>query len=1005
MSKSKKSSENIPAVSQGEIINERYLIKKKLGAGSFGAVYLAQDLKLDVEKAIKIFGYNENTESMISELRKEARHQAKIRHPNIIHLNDFDASGKYLLLDMDYIEGVTLAEKLKKKIPQIDKYEYSLQIASALEAAHEKNIIHHDIKPSNIMINRQNTANLTDFGISEVTDYHNNKKSASGSRPYIAPEKIRGQRSSFRSDIFSYGVLLYELYYGKRPFKPDKKGIPDYKIPKNIIKSRRPLDKLIKECLNQYPDLRPQSFREITERLKKIKNEATKGKVKIIREYIEKKIRVRDMDFETKRDIALLFLLMILLVIAGPYYLKAMDTLLKSGKNTIIDFPSSAGFVNGEYKGVTPINARLEENDYFQAVNPVNGFKLDGLYQGGNYLRFRKEGNKIYLNNKLYGQMVNSGKDLPVDPEITFLYTDTDIPIQQLRSIKTSHPLISLGENFPAKSLYKLPMKTKFLRIANPDFHDLRKIFFLKDLIGLDISEKNKINLSYIKFFKKLQHLNIADSNKDNLDSIYELKELRSLNCSHNKLSSLAGIEKLTNLKSINLDDNFDLNSLQNLKNSDKLEFASLDKLPLISDEDKNILRHHLRNNRKKADEIGKKRIIPQGFIFQKIIVFLVFAVFILILIILIGLLGKMNFKNNQAKSNKRSEEEKTYKEEIEDIKKLIIANRLVKPEKHNALQKITDLLKKDPDNENLNQENKNILKKINEKIKTHQKRGETEPVYLLSNAARNIQPDPGLNSIALKSLKKLVSKSEENFVLIKGGSFEMGDFTEKGQNSAKPVHRVNLNDFYLSDTVVTNGQFCEFLNKFGNIKDQGVYAVNIGSPYCQIRYEKGKYFPKEPYHDFPVIEVSWFGAMRYCRWRDGRLPTEAEWEYAARNRGEKIIFSTGNKNSLKKSNFLIDKNDDRWHSSVAVKTYKPNKLGIYQMSGNVLEWCLDYFDPAFYGKGIIDNPYGPKSGMTRTVRGGGWCFHLDRTATFYRGSAQDTSRTNFIGFRVAKEA
>jgi formylglycine-generating enzyme required for sulfatase activity len=999
-----KSTRKMPIISKGMIINDRYEIKNKLGEGAFGYVYLAKDLKLDVEKAIKICGYTEDADVMIAELKKEAQNQAKIRHPNIVHLNDFDHSGRFLLLDMDYIDGMTLADKLNSTIPKGDKYQYALQIALALEAAHYKNIIHHDVKPANIMIDEHNNARLTDFGISEVVDPVHHQNGASGSIPYMSPEKLYKKESSFQTDIFSYGVLLHELFHGKRPFKKNEKGLLDYKLPKSLQRSKHPLDNLIKQCLNNTPESRPRSFSSIVEKIKELQFEANKPPIKVIKEYIEKKVKIRSISYDTKRDFAMLLLAMILLFFAGPYYLQSLDRLMQAGKKVIIDYSSSAGFINGEYKGISPIREEMEENDHFQMINPTTGLKLDGFYEGENFLRFRQVGNKIYLNNEIYGQIINSLSDLPLDPNIKFLHTNIDIPVSQLRALKNQNLSISLGEDFPNKSLFKLPPTTKYLRITNPEFSDLRNIYFLNQLRGLDLSGNKNIDLSYLEMFKKLQHLNLSDTGITNLDSLTKLKDLRTLNLSHNLLDDISGVDKLRKLESLNLDDNFDVESLTELNYLNKLEHASLDKLPLVDNLQKNKIKQLTRNNKARNRKIREKQIIPSGFWLDKLIVFIVFIISSLIILLLIRLLKAKTPKLNLTEDEMLPNGQKSYTNEIKVIKTMLDKHQLVTPEKNNALRTITDLLRKDPKNENLKIQNKLVFAEIKKKIKQHQKRYEVEPVYLLANTAKNIQLNTEMNTFAIRSRKKLISRAKEKFIPIKGGSFDMGDFTNDMQNIALPLHYVELDDFFMTETTVTNRQFCEFLNRYGNIQDQGVYAINLNSPYCQIVSKRNKYVPKEPYEDFPVIEVSWYGAMRYCKWRNGRLPTEAEWEYAARNGGKKLIFSTGNRPSLKKSNFLLDKDDDRWHSLVSVKAYKPNKLGLYQMSGNLLEWCYDYFDPKFYDEDVSKNPSGPKNGSTRVVRGGGWCFPKERMATFYRGSAREISRTNFIGFRVVRE-
>jgi formylglycine-generating enzyme required for sulfatase activity len=243
------------------------------------------------------------------------------------------------------------------------------------------------------------------------------------------------------------------------------------------------------------------------------------------------------------------------------------------------------------------------------------------------------------------------------------------------------------------------------------------------------------------------------------------------------------------------------------------------------------------------------------------------------------------------------------------------------------------------------------------------------------------------LNSIKDSLIKTVTGK----WVHVKGGTFVMGDFI----NNQRGLINLEVDEFKISNTAITNRQFCDFLNDVGNKVLNGIPYANVDTKYSRISYDKGEFYVKEPYANFPVFEVSWYGAQAFCEWLGGRLPTEAEWEFAARNRGEKLIYATGNNISKENSNFLSTDIDVLWNSVFPVQSYPPNKLKLYEMSGNILEWCYNWYNTDL-------SLTIPKEGELKIVRGGAWCFPKEHAATYYRSAAKPSSRNNYIGFRAA---
>jgi formylglycine-generating enzyme required for sulfatase activity len=320
---------------------------------------------------------------------------------------------------------------------------------------------------------------------------------------------------------------------------------------------------------------------------------------------------------------------------------------------------------------------------------------------------------------------------------------------------------------------------------------------------------------------------------------------------------------------------------------------------------------------------------------------------------------------------------------------------RLYTPDKENALYYISRTLLDYPKDVVLNRKKNEVLKVLNDKIKGHQSKKEFEPIYLIASGVYKY--------FSMDKYKRLFSTAKNNltkpttlkWIFIKGGNYTMGE--NKG---GKPIE-VNLSNYKLTETTITNQQFCEFLNKEGNHREGGQTWAKVDSQYSRITIDRGYYIVKEPYENYPVYEVSWTGAQRYCEWKGGRLPTEAEWEYAARSRGKKIEYASGNTIDKKKINYLVDQNDSLWHSVFPVKSFPPNEIGLYEMSGNILEWCFDWYTADLSTEGTRYDPLGPRSGELKVVRGGAWCFNGDQARTFYRSATKPSSRSNYIGFRA----
>jgi formylglycine-generating enzyme required for sulfatase activity len=210
------------------------------------------------------------------------------------------------------------------------------------------------------------------------------------------------------------------------------------------------------------------------------------------------------------------------------------------------------------------------------------------------------------------------------------------------------------------------------------------------------------------------------------------------------------------------------------------------------------------------------------------------------------------------------------------------------------------------------------------------------------------------------------------------------------------PPHSVTLDGFWIDRTEVTNAQFVAYLNEFGNRREGGGSAVRFGQGYIRIQEEDGAYRVSEGAAGHPVVMVSWYGAQAYCEWVGARLPTEAEWEYAARGPAGHTYPWGDDPPTLELTRFSSG-------STVAVGGYPDGAswCGAQDMAGNVWEWTADWFGP--YPAGPQENPRGPASGTMRVLRGGGWHAAWQQVrSTFRLHDTAPSSVNGCIGFRCA---
>ena len=256
-----------------------------------GIVYKAQDTTLDRLVALKFLPEDLARSSTDSaRFLQEARAAAALNHPNICTIHGIeDADGRQFIV-MEFVEGQTLGEK-KGSLSQKQAIDIAIQVAEGLAAAHEKGITHRDIKPDNVMIRKDGIVQIMDFGLAKLRGVSNLTQQGStvGTARYMSPEQVQGSDIDHRSDIFSLGVLLYEMFTGQLPFKGPHETALLYEIvnvdpePMGVTRMDIPaeLDAIVLECLAKEPAERYQSAAELARTLRRFKRESSRRRVTV----------------------------------------------------------------------------------------------------------------------------------------------------------------------------------------------------------------------------------------------------------------------------------------------------------------------------------------------------------------------------------------------------------------------------------------------------------------------------------------------------------------------------------------------------------------------------------------------------------------------------------------------------------------------------------------------------------------------------------------------------
>jgi serine/threonine-protein kinase len=358
----------------------RYRVVKEIGRGSMGVVYQAEDPNLDLLVALKVLRRDRlANEAFVRRFLSEAKALGRLDHPNIVRVFNVDRDGDTVYIAMEFIEGESLASLMKQRIfPPESLAELGATVAEALDSAHRKGIVHRDVKPSNILVKADGRFKITDFGIAHIEDPAAPEQTQAGeilgTPAYMSPEQVLGRPVDGRSDLFSLGIILYELATGVRPFGGEGIHAIFSAITREKpveIQDRNPevpkaLSDVIMRCLRKKPEERYTDGSELA---------------RALRASVGRRDSSGDSGKQVSRRYVVPALLALLVLVAAGgawYYMSTRNTVSRTVPNpvkhpekvkfAVLDVESTPVgarvFVDGDLRGMAPLRLKLTQGKH-----------------------------------------------------------------------------------------------------------------------------------------------------------------------------------------------------------------------------------------------------------------------------------------------------------------------------------------------------------------------------------------------------------------------------------------------------------------------------------------------------------------------------------------------------------------------------------------------------------------------------------------------------------------